>query len=181
MFYLSGGARRPAGFGHEAAPTGVPGARAFGGAAFARYDELVSNNLRDDLIKVAGELRRYQRDDGSVDMGSYVSPPVVTGNLEGTYLAAQTWRESYARTADDRWLLPLSRAEKYFATQARTWMQAPPADIQQLNYALMGLLAAGVSSAEASVRKDGWAPAEAPVAAEPGAKPADAPPMSIHR
>src|SRR5262249_6600757 len=129
----------------------TPTAKAFGGAAFARYDELVSNALRDDLIKVASELTKLQTTSGSVSLG-WTAPPVATGDLQGTYLAAQTFREVYARTADDRWLLPLSRAEKFLQAQARTFMQSQSGDIQDLNYTLMGLLSAGTSSTEDHVR-----------------------------
>jgi squalene-hopene/tetraprenyl-beta-curcumene cyclase len=151
MLNGSGGARRNKGFSHlEVHFFGT--AKAFGGNAFARYDKWVGQDLTHDLLKVAGELVEYQKDDGSVDSDYPVTLPVAIGVVQRTYQAAQTWRQAHARSADDRWLLPISKAERYLQATARTWMQQPPQNIQELNYGLLGLQAAGVSTSEPVMR-----------------------------
>jgi hypothetical protein len=125
--------------------------KAFGGAAFARYDQWIDASLRDDLLKVAGELLTYQQPDGSIQL-SWTNPPVGAGTIQGTFQAAQTWRQAYARTADDRWLVPLRKAEGYLTAQAKAWRDQPTASLQDLDYAIMGLTAAGVGGGEDIVR-----------------------------
>ncbi len=150
MLNLSGGARDKQGFAYQHSDLLAP-SKAFGGAAFAHYDAQLRGDLANDLIKTAGELLAYQRDDGSVEP-SWFNPPVGVGAVQETYQAVQTWRQAYARTADDKWLLPIQRAERYLQERARAFAQTPPTNLQEINYALMGLQAAGVGSGEEVMR-----------------------------
>jgi len=69
--------------------------------------------------------------------------------MHTTYQAMQTWRQAYARTANDRWLPPLRRAERYLAHRSEALAGQKGAYLQDLNFALLGLTAAGVGPAEA--------------------------------
>ena len=146
MQTLPGGVRTPAGFSYHGDSL-MPPSQAFGGAAFARYDEWVGTELRADLLKTAEQLIAHQRPNGAIEV-SWNNPPVGAGEVHATFQAAQTWRQAYARTADEKWLLPLQRAERYITAQAKDWQQAPPSSIQELNYALLGLTSAGMGSSE---------------------------------
>ena len=78
-------------------------------------------------------------------------PPVAAGVLQTTYQAMQTWRQCYARTADDEWLAPLRKAEKFVAATAKSWQGRPDSvALEDLNYALMALSAAGAGRTEES-------------------------------
>ncbi|MBI3186101.1 MAG: carboxypeptidase regulatory-like domain-containing protein [Myxococcales bacterium] len=144
----SGGARQsPRGLYHSGYPKT---ARTFGGAAFARYDQWVDAKLRDDLVKVARQLLEQQQTSGAV-VGDHQSYPVTAGTMQSTYQAAQTWRQAYARTADAAWLTPIQRAEAYIQKIAGAWGENPKGVyLQDVNYALMGLTAAGVGTSEAT-------------------------------
>lgn len=150
MLRLPGGARRPQGLSYHDDSLFAP-AKAFGGAAFARYDQWVGTDVRDDLVRAARELLEYQQRDGSIRL-DWTNPPVGAGVLQGTFQATQTWRQAYARTADDKWLTPIRKAEGFIQAQVAHWGQAPRS-IQDTDYALMALLAAGVSPSEPSVRR----------------------------
>jgi prenyltransferase beta subunit len=127
--------------------------RTFGGVAFARYDKYVDAKLRDDLHTLARTLLEYQQEDGSVK-GDHESYPVTAGALQATYQALQTWRQVYARTADDAWLAPIRRAENFIARKAAGWEGNPRGVyLQDVNYALLGLTAAGASRSEAVAGK----------------------------
>jgi len=122
--------------------------RTFGGVAFARYDKYVDAKLRDDLHKVAKTLLEYQKEDGSVH-GDHESFPVTAGAMQATYQALQTWRQVYARTADDAWMAPIRRAENFISKKAASWEGNPQGvTLQDMNYALLGLTAAGASRSE---------------------------------
>lgn len=122
--------------------------RIFGGVAFARYDKYVDAKLRDDLHKVARSLLEYQQEDGSVH-GDHESFPVTAGAMQATYQALQTWRQVYARTADDAWLAPIRRAENFISKKAAGWEGNPKGvSLQDVNYALLGLTAAGATRSE---------------------------------
>ncbi len=150
VLHSSGGARGPGGLTHSGFPRT---AKTFGGAAFAKYDQYMDAKLRDDLMKLARELLAFQQKDGSVT-GDHQSYPVTTGVLQATYQAMQTWRQAYARTADDVWLAPIRRAESYVATRAAQWEGNPQGVyLQDVNYALMGLVSAGVSRSEQTASK----------------------------
>ncbi len=140
-----GGSRTPGGLTHGGFPRT---AKTFGAAAFARYDAFVNAKLTDDLLTLARELIAFQDTSGKVS-GDHQSYPVTTGPMQATFQAAQTWRQAYARTADDVWRAPLRQAEKYMATQAKAWAEKPDAVyLQDLNYVTMGLLVAGASPTE---------------------------------
>jgi len=147
MQTLPGGVRTAAGFSYHGDSL-MPPSQAFGGAAFARYDEWIGTELRADLLKTAEQLLAHQQPNGSIAV-AWTNPPVGAGEVHATFQAAQTWRQAYARTADDRWLLPLQRAERFITAQATTWRHtSPPSSIQELNYALLGLTSAGMGSSE---------------------------------
>ncbi|MFT3839235.1 MAG: carboxypeptidase regulatory-like domain-containing protein [Myxococcaceae bacterium] len=145
---LPGGARGPEGLYHSGYPRT---ARTFGASALARYDAYVDTKLTDDLLKVARQLLAYQQADGSVQ-GDHQSYPVTTGVMQATFQAMQTWRQSYARTADQVWLAPLAKAEKYVATTVQGWHGNPKGVyLQDVNYAVMGLVTAGAGKSETDV------------------------------
>jgi flagellar hook assembly protein FlgD len=144
-----GGARTSNGLSYEGSSLIAP-SEAFGGAALARYDEWIAGDLRNDLVRTAEQLLAYQAADGSITL-AWANPPVGAGAMQGTFQAMQTWRQVHARTADEKWLLPLSRAERYMTAQVTAWAQTPPANIQDLDYALLGLTEAGMGSADATI------------------------------
>jgi squalene-hopene/tetraprenyl-beta-curcumene cyclase len=72
--------------------------------------------------------------------------------MQSTTQAAQTWRQAYARTADERWLAPIARAEAYLRTRATQLTDDAPERILELNYAIIGLRAAGAQPSEAVLR-----------------------------
>lgn len=153
MTTLPGGARGPIGFSVRDSPGYlVETSRAFGGAALAHYDEIISGDLQKDLLRTAEQLLTAQEADGSV-RESYVSLPVAAGRAQASMQAAQTWRQAYARTADDRWLAPLARVEKYLSERAAQLSDEPAPATQDLNYTLLGLLNAGATLAEAKVTR----------------------------
>lgn len=123
--------------------------RAFAGASFARYDQYLDTRLRHDLLRVGRQLFSEQREDGAVVGDHPVMPPVATGDMQTTYQAMQTWRQCYARTADDVWLAPLRKAEQYVAATAKSWQGSPDkVALEDVNYALMALIAAGAGRSE---------------------------------
>jgi Carboxypeptidase regulatory-like domain len=140
---MNGGARTAGGLWQD---TG----KEFGGAAFARYDALAGPELRDDLLKVADELTRFQDDAGSLRTSDRRFP-VETGPMQATTQAMQTWRQAFERSADDRWLAPLRKAEGWLQQQARRLPGDPEATIVDLNYAAIGLSSAGAQAAESTV------------------------------
>lgn len=143
-----GGAHTPGGLTHSGFPRT---AKIFGASAFARYDALVDQKLTDDLLTLAKELIAFQQKDGSVQ-GDHQSYPVTAGTMQSTFQAAQAWRQAYARTADDAWLAPLRGTERYIAAKAKAWSRGSEGVyLQDLNYAAMGLLAAGVPPSDDTV------------------------------
>lgn len=128
--------------------------KGMGGSAFARYDDLVDNKLRDDLIGVAQELLTYQRADGSVvDPGGWRNEPVgLGGQVQLTTQALTTWRQAYERTADDAWLAAAGKGEAFLAAHVKT-LQPDSVDLQTLNYALLGLIDAGASPRHPDVKR----------------------------
>jgi squalene-hopene/tetraprenyl-beta-curcumene cyclase len=125
---------------------------AFQGAAWARYDRWVDEKYSGELLKYARELLKYQQKDGSVEDDDR-RPPVVAGTMQTTYQAMQTWRQAHARTADEMWLGPMRNAEEYLAKFSATWTKEQRGALFDVNYALMGLAAAGVKSSESSSMK----------------------------
>jgi hypothetical protein len=152
MLTINGGARGPNGLSVGGDPRHlIETSRSFGGAAFAQYDERIGQELREDLLRVAEQIRASQQEDGSL-LESYVNPPVAAGRLQATMQGAQTFRQAHARTADERWLAPLRKAEAYLTAQARTLVETAGAPTQDLNYAVIGLAAAGMGSSEPLMR-----------------------------
>ena len=125
---------------------------AFEGSAWARYDQWVGNNETAELLRYAKELLAVQAQSGAINDDDR-RLPVTGGTLETTFQAAQTWRQAYARTADDKWLPPLRRAEAYLNSQSKSWSKSSgPVYIQDINFVLLGLLASGVTRTEASAQ-----------------------------
>ena len=125
---------------------------AFQGQAWARYDEWIDAQHTSDLLRYAEELKNLQAEDGSIPDDD-ARLPVTGGVMHTTYQAMQTWRQAYARTANDRWLPPMRRAERYLAKRSDALAGQKGAYLQDLNFALLGLVAAGVGPAEAPSMK----------------------------
>jgi squalene-hopene/tetraprenyl-beta-curcumene cyclase len=122
---------------------------AFEGQAWARYDQWIDGQHSADLARYADELLTLQNQDGSVPDDD-ARLPVTGGTMHTTYQAMQTWRQAYARTADDKWLTPIRKAERYLAAQSGQWSATSDVYLQNVNFALLGLVAAGVGPSEAS-------------------------------
>ena len=146
MLDLTGGARQAGGLNHSSSSIGQTG-KLLGGAAFARYDQWVDDSLRDYMLTEAQAILSLQGSDGRVDM-PWISAPVATGAIQATAHAIVTWKQAYERTADDQWLTAISRAEDWLRGTVASWREAPPASMQELNYAAIALIAAGVSNSE---------------------------------
>jgi hypothetical protein len=120
---------------------------AFEGQAWARYDALVDAKHTDELLKYAEELIGHQAADGSI-RDDDARLPITGGTMQTTYQGMQTWRQAYARTADDKWLAPMRRAERFLAAKASDWTPKSDVYLQNVNFALLGLVAAGVGNGE---------------------------------
>jgi squalene-hopene/tetraprenyl-beta-curcumene cyclase len=128
--------------------------KAFGGAAFARHDQWIDQRMSDDLLKTAAELLAYQSaSTGEINLGGWINLPVGAGSVQAAYQAIQTWQQSYARSADDRWLTAVQRSEKFLQATLKAWEKNPPTKLQDINYMTMGMLAAGVGTSEDSLVK----------------------------
>lgn len=149
MLDLPGGARvsGAAGLSHPS-PSIASTGKLLGGAAFARYDQWVDDSISDFMLAEARALRDLQGTDGQVSM-PWTSAPVATGNIQAMAHAVVAWKQAYERTADDQWLTAVSRAEDWLHGVIATWKDQPPSSSQDINYAIIGMLAAGVSSSEA--------------------------------
>ncbi len=126
---------------------------AFEASAWARYDRHVNGEHTADLLRYAGELVQLQSQEGAI-VDDDARRPITGGTMQTTFQAAQAWRQAYARTADESWLTPLQRAEAYLQRVAASW----PDDgagvyLQDINFALMGLAASGVTRSEASSQR----------------------------
>ena len=122
---------------------------AFEGQAWARYDQWIDGQRTSELLRYAAQLVTLQQQDGSIPDDD-ARLPVTGGVMHTTYQAMQTWRQAYSRTADDKWLGPIRRSERYLAAQSAQWNGKPDVYIQNVNFALLGLVAAGVGPAEQS-------------------------------
>ena len=151
MLDLTGGARQPGGLNHSSPSIGKTG-KLLGGAAFARYDQWVDDSLRDHMLTEAQAMLTMQSSDGKVDM-PWVSAPVATGPIQATAHAIVTWKQAYERTADDQWLTAISRAEDWLHGTVASWRENPPSSMQDMNYAMIALLGAGVSNAEVALQR----------------------------
>lgn len=121
---------------------------AFEGSAWARYDRWVDSKFTDDLLRYSQELVSLQASNGSIPDDD-ARRPITGGTMQTTFQAAQTWRQAYARTADQKWLSPLRKAESFLTSTSAQW-QRSGADVylQDINFALLGLTASGVGRAE---------------------------------
>jgi squalene-hopene/tetraprenyl-beta-curcumene cyclase len=122
---------------------------AFEGQAWARYDQWINGQRTSELLKYAAQLAKLQQQDGAIPDDD-ARLPVTGGVMHTTYQAMQTWRQAYSRTADDKWLGPIRRAERYLAGQSAQWNGKSDVYIQNINFALLGLVAAGVGPTEQS-------------------------------
>jgi hypothetical protein len=145
MLNLDGGAHGPNGLFHFNAEIGQS-AKVLGAAALARYDQHVGPKVRKELLAEARRIRARQQKNGAVTL-PFTSPPVIIGTVQGTAEAIITWKRAYDRTADDQWLTAIQRAEAYLSSTVERWGTRAP-DLQSLDYAIMGLLAAGVGAQE---------------------------------
>lgn len=136
-----GGSRGPIGLSYHDSSLQAP-SKAFGGAAFAHYDQHIGPDVRDDLVKTGKELLQFQQQDGHLVTG-WTNGPVGVGDTQTTFQAVQTWRQIYARTADDMWLTPIRKAEDFLRELATTYGSSRVDSIQELNYVALGLVEAG--------------------------------------
>lgn len=167
MLDHNGGARTAGGLHHGSSEIGATG-KLLGGAAFARYDQWIDGDLRDFLTVEAEAILAAQQDSGAVPM-PWTSPPVATGPIQATAHAITTWKQAYERTADDRWLTAIQKAEGYLrgvvqpspagwragsrtdsanAPRRCAPIQPAPLGQQELAYAALGLVGAGVGAGE---------------------------------
>jgi len=146
MLDLQGGAHGPQGLFHGNPEIGRT-AKVLGAAAFARYDQLVGARVRRELLREARLILARQRKDGGVTL-PWTSPPIINGTVQGTAEAIVTWKAAYERSADDQWLTAIQRAESFLQASIERWHGKAP-DLQSLDYAILGLAAAGVGTQEA--------------------------------
>lgn len=121
---------------------------AFEGSAWARYDQWVDAKETEKLLQYAAELVTLQSKQNGAVNDDDRRLPVTGGTMQTTYQAMQTWRQAYARTGDQKWLPPMRKAEGYLAGIAESFKDGEQPYIQDVNFALMGLVAAGVGSTE---------------------------------
>ena len=150
MLDLKGGARHETGLGYTHGGSIYDAGKLFGTAAFARFDQWVGRDVEDELLTNARMLLERQESTGAVSM-SYTNRPVAIGTLQGTSQAVVAWKQAYERSADYQWLIAVSKAEDYLRGMAANWLKQPPSSIQELNYTIIGLLAAGASIDEDTV------------------------------
>jgi len=122
---------------------------AFEGQAWARYDQWIDGQRTSQLLDYAAQLVGLQRLDGSIPDDD-ARLPVTGGVMHTTYQAMQTWRQAYSRTADDKWLTPIRKAERFLAGQSAQWNARSDVYIHNVNFALLGLVSAGVGPSEES-------------------------------
>ncbi|MDP1824314.1 MAG: carboxypeptidase regulatory-like domain-containing protein [Archangium sp.] len=120
---------------------------AFEGAAWARYDKYMDDKQTKQLLQYADELMRIQAEDGSI-VDDDARLPITGGTMQTTFQAAQTWRQAYARTANDRYLSPMRKAERFLTRRSESWKTAEGVYVQDLSFALLGLASAGVTRSE---------------------------------
>ena len=146
MLSVKGGAKNPGGLSHDSDYIGQS-AKVLGASAFAHYDQWVKSDLRDYLMNEAKAiLARQQATSGEVTL-PYTSSPVATDSVQGTAQAIITWKQAFERSADDRWLTAIQKGEGFLRLVVASWKSMEPST-QALEYAAIGLLAAGVSPSE---------------------------------
>lgn len=125
---------------------------AFEGAAWARYDRYIDDTQTKALLRYADELVKLQAENGAINDDDR-RLPITGGTMETTYQAAQAWRQAYARTANDKYLAPLRKAERFLTRTAEAWKSGEGVYVQDIDFALLGLASAGVTRSEdASIR-----------------------------
>lgn len=125
---------------------------AFQGQAWSRYDMWINGSHKAELLRYSEELIALQRQDGSIPDDD-ARLPITGGTMQTTYQAMQTWRQAFARTADDKWLAPMRKAEQFLAKQSSDWNVKSDVYLQNVNFALLGLVAAGVGNGEPSSQR----------------------------
>lgn len=145
---LPGGANHETGLGYSQKGAIYDTGKILGAAALARYDQLVDGEHEQLLVREAGLLIDMQRSAGQMSTTYNNAPVVIPGDVQTTALAVVAWKQAYERSADDRWLSAIANAEDYLSGQVSAWKQSPPAQLQPINYAIIGLLAAGVGADE---------------------------------
>jgi squalene-hopene/tetraprenyl-beta-curcumene cyclase len=145
MLTVKGGAKHPGGLSHDSDYIGQSG-KVLGASAFAHYDQWVKSDLRDYLLMEAKAILARQSPSGEITL-PYSSPPVATDSVQGTAQAIITWKQAFERSADDRWLTAIQKGEGFLRKMVASWKQSEPST-QALEYAAIGLLAAGVSPSE---------------------------------
>ena len=145
MLDVKGGAKLPGGLSHDSEFIGQS-AKVLGASAFAHYDQWVKSDLRDYLMTEAKTILARQSASGEITL-PYSSPPVATDSVQGTAQAIITWKQAFERSADDRWLTAIQKGEGFLRQIVTSWGTTEPTT-QQLEYAAIGLLAAGVSPSE---------------------------------
>lgn len=147
---INGGSRGKNGLSVGGGTGLIETSKEFGGAAFARYDALVGGAVRSDLMKVASELTEYQDKEGALRTSDRRFP-VEIGEMQATTQAMQTWRQAFERSADERWLAPMRKAEAYLQARTKRLAEDPAASIVDLNYAAIGLSSAGAQGGEGTM------------------------------
>lgn len=125
---------------------------AFEGAAWARFDKFIDDSETKELLKYADELMRIQSEDGAI-LDDDARLPVTGGTMQTTYQAAQTWRQAYARTANDKYLSPMRKAERFLTRKADSWKSVNSIYVQDISFALLGLASAGVTRSEPASKR----------------------------
>jgi len=125
---------------------------AFQGQAWSRYDMWINPGHKGELLSYAEQLIAVQQPDGSIPDDD-ARLPITGGTMQTTYQAMQTWRQAFARTADDKWLAPMRKAEQFLAKQSSDWTATTDVYLQNVNFAVLGLVAAGVGNGEASSQR----------------------------
>jgi len=143
MMELPGGAHSEVGFSVGGASDHLyDSSQSFGGSALALYDEHNGEAYSKELLATAERLLAFQQDHGG-QSATEGRLPIGAGTLQATMQAAQTWRQAHARSADERWLVAVAKAEAYLRTESERLRHEANANLQYLDYALLGLHAAG--------------------------------------
>jgi squalene-hopene/tetraprenyl-beta-curcumene cyclase len=148
---LKGGALHETGLGYTSPGAIYDTGKIFGAAALARYDQLVGSEHAQLLTAEAGKLIDMQQSTGQLTTNYSAEPVAISGDVQTTALSVVAWKQAYERSADDRWLSAIANAEDYLSGAVSGWKHAPPDEIQEINYAVMGLLAAGMGADEAAM------------------------------
>ncbi len=150
MLTLPGGARNETGLGYSSKGSIYDAGKVFGVAALARYDQWVAGDLEKELLIEAGHVLGLQQSTGEVSV-TYANAPVAIGPIQATAQAVVAWRQAYERSADTKWLIGISKAEDYLRGYVSSWRKTPSTSTQEINYAIMGLVATGMSNNDKTI------------------------------